>query len=253
MDLRGEIIQKIKNHVAKANIEGLFREPLVGFASAKDPDYLRIKEVVGDFHLYPTDILPEAETVIAFFIPFDERIVESNKAKKETSFEWAYCYIKTNALINEISEELVNWFEGKGIKGAMVRATHTYDAEKLVASWSHRSAAYIAGLGTFGINRLLISDVGCAGRYGSVVISEYIEPSQRPKVDKCIQLNGEKCLECIKNCPTHALGINKIDRHKCNDHLLKVDGSFPELETCDVCGKCSIGPCATIINNYYCL
>jgi len=33
-------------------------------------------------------------------------------------------------------------------------------------------------------------------------------------------------------------------RHSCYERLLAVDASFPDLATCDVCGKCAVGPCA---------
>ena len=71
MDLREEIINKIKFHVIESNDEKIFREPLVGFSSANDPCYLEIKEIVGKHHLYPTDILPDARSVISFFIPLN--------------------------------------------------------------------------------------------------------------------------------------------------------------------------------------
>ena len=246
MDLKEKIINRIKTYVNESNEEKIFKEPIIGFSSAQDPYYLKIKEIVGDHHIYPTEILPDAKTVISFFIPFENLIVESNRVSVDTSFEWADAYIKTNTLINKISDDLIKWHSEKNINAATVKATHTYDPEKLVSSWSHRSAAYIAGLGTFGINRLLITKVGCAGRYGSVIISESIQSTERPTQERCIQKQGGKCFECIKNCPTHALRVNDIDRHKCNNHLLKVDSRFPELSTCDVCGKCSLGPCAIL-------
>jgi len=246
MDLRNEIINRINSYVIEGNGENLFRKPLVGFSNAHDEYYKKIKEIVGGHHLYPWDILPMAKSVISFFIPFDNKIVESNRASEETSYEWAYAYIQANSLINSISNSLIEWLKEKDINAATVKATHTYDPINLVSAWSHRSAAYIAGLGTFGQNRLLITEVGCAGRYGSVIISEYIQPTKRQDIVRCLDKKGEKCLQCIRNCPTHALGINKLDRHRCNDHLLKVDASFPELSTCDVCGKCSVGPCAIL-------
>lgn len=36
-----------------------------------------------------------------------------------------------------------------------------------MSEWSHRHAAYIAGLGIFGINNMLITNKGCVGRIPS--------------------------------------------------------------------------------------
>jgi epoxyqueuosine reductase QueG len=136
----------------------------------------------------------------------------------------------------------------KGIKGATIKATHTFDEKTLAATWSHRSAAFISGLGRFGRNRMLITPVGCAGRYGSVIISEEIAPDLRPEEEFCLNLKDGKCLFCINNCPTKALTLEGIDRHRCHDHLLEVrtDFSLRELPGCDVCGKCVVGPCAIL-------
>jgi hypothetical protein len=55
--------------------------------------------------------------------------------------------------------------------------THNFNEEDLTAGWSHKSVAFVAGLGTFGVNRMLITPAGCAGRFGSMVISAEIPPT----------------------------------------------------------------------------
>lgn len=76
---------------------------------------------------------------------------------------------------------ITEWLEEKGIKTGSIKATHTYDEKMLITGWSHRSAAFIAGSGRFAVNRMLITPVGCTGRYGSVVISEEITPDSSPE------------------------------------------------------------------------
>jgi len=246
MDLRNEIVSMIKNEVLDLRKEELFREPLVGFASADDPLFFKLAEIVGPEHVHPKDILQSAKTVVSFFIPFSKRIVLDNRRSPEVSSEWANVYLNANAVINDISKKLIDKLAEKGIQGRTIKATHTYDEKTLKASWSHRSAAYIAGLGRFGLNRMLITKVGCAGRYGSVIISEEITPDQRPQEELCTFFINGQCGFCVNNCPTQALRVDGFDRHKCHAHLLEVSKGFSDLGFCDVCGKCAIGPCAIL-------
>jgi epoxyqueuosine reductase len=248
MTIRAQIESLIKNEVLESAHGEYFREALAGFASADDPLFSELKEIVGPHHIHPRDVLPEAKTVVSFFIPFSSNVVSSNRKSAEVAPEWGKSYVEANILINKISEKVIQMLAEKGIKGATIKATHTYDPKILKSAWSHRSAAFISGLGRFGRNRMLITPVGCAGRYGSVIISEEIAPDLRPEEEFCLNLKDGKCQFCINNCPTKALTLEGIDRHRCHDHLLEVrtDFSLRELPGCDVCGKCVVGPCAIL-------
>ncbi|MCL2549088.1 MAG: epoxyqueuosine reductase, partial [Symbiobacteriaceae bacterium] len=93
-----------------------------------------------------------------------------------------------------------------------------------------------------------ITPAGCAGRFGSVLLSQALAADERPDANKekepCAWFREGSCRFCITNCPTGALTEAGIDRHLCNDHLLKISEGFTDLGLCDVCGKCAIGPCA---------
>lgn len=247
MDLKKEVTLLIKNEVLNSKKIELFREPLIGFASANDPLFSQLKEIIGPHHILPEDILPEAKTVVSFFVPFSEHVVLSNRQNTNVSNEWAQTYLEANNLINGISEKLIKYLNEKGIKGETVHATHTYSEKTLSTAWSHRSAAFIAGLGRFGVNRMLITPVGCAGRYGSVIISEEISSDHRPEEELCMYLKSGQCGFCVKNCPTKALEVNRFDKHKCHNWLLEVTKGFSHLGFCDVCGKCVVGPCAILV------
>jgi epoxyqueuosine reductase QueG len=238
-----EIIRFIKNEINNNNHRLYFREPLVGFSSAEDELYNNIKEIVGKHHLYPRDILPEAKTVVSFFLPFSRELITGNRGEQVTE-EWALSYIDGNGLINDTCEKLVEELKKSDIKAATQKATHGYDKTILAAAWSHRSAAYVSGLGRFGKNRMLITNAGGAGRYGSVVISESLEPDKRPEVDYCLSFSGKACSYCLKICPVGAFTDDSFDRFKCEKRVEEVNDSFPHLERCSVCGKCVVGPCA---------
>jgi epoxyqueuosine reductase QueG len=162
--LKAELVRFVCGEVQNSEDRSFFREPLVGFASVADPLFLRLPEVVGQHHIQPQDLLPSALTVMAFFIPFAPGIVFANRGQT-VAREWAEAYVKTNALINSICEKTITLLSDKGIEANSVQATHTYDPETLLASWSHRSVGFVAGLGSFGLNRMLITPKGCAGRY----------------------------------------------------------------------------------------
>jgi len=205
-----------------------------------------LKEIVGPEHVHPTNILPEAKTVVAFFIPFAKKVVLSNRKSSAVAAEWARAYLEANKLIGRVSEQVIHMLSAEGVKAETIKATHTYDEKTLTTAWSHRSSAFIAGLGRFGVNRMLITPVGCAGRYGSVIISEEITPDQRPTEEFCTHLKNGKCLFCVRNCPTKALTVDGFDKHKCHRHLLEVGERLTDLGLCDVCGKCVVGPCAIL-------
>ena len=242
MDLAEKITNLVKEMAGSVETETRYREPLVGFASAHDHLFTQMKSVIGPYHLHPREMMPEAETVIAFFLPFAENIIRDNRLAKDVPESWAKAYVETNQLIAAIDDRLQAELEAEGIAVVYQRATHNFNEVDLTAAWSHKSAAFVAGLGTFGVNRLLITSAGCGGRYGSLVISAKIPPTPRPATENCRYYRGDGCLFCVKNCPTGALEVDKLDKQKCYRQLLDVAALFPGL--CDVCGKCNIGPCA---------
>lgn len=244
MNLAESIEEKIKGLVKQAKTKTQYREPLIGFASAEDPLFTQIKEVIGKHHAHPKELLSDAKTVVCFFIPFSKEVVKSNRANQEVSREWAVAYIETNALIASICETLREYLKQYGIDAYNEKATHNFNEVDLTSIWSHRSAAYVAGLGTFGVNQMLITPSGCAGRFGSIIISAEIPPTPRPETSNCKYLRDGTCLACVKNCPTGALKVQSLDKQKCYKHVLEVDKKFTDLGLTDVCGKCVVGPCA---------
>jgi epoxyqueuosine reductase QueG len=241
--IKQQIIDYIKNEVEENNPQQFFREPIVGFSSADDELYQNIKKIVGEHHLFPQEVLPGAKTVVSFFIPFTKKVVESNKGA-EVSDEWALSYIRCNHLISGICESLTEMLRKNGVKASGMKTLRGFDKENLRSEWSHRSAAYIAGLGAFGMHRLLISKKGAAGRYGSLIISEKIDPDVRPGKEYCVSRSGGDCDFCIKNCPLNALAADSFDRHNCYERVCAINDSFKNFGLCNVCGKCLTGPCA---------
>lgn len=143
MSLKEEIIEFIEKMVLESESKGFFRKPIVGFSSAKNPLYEQLKDIVGPEHLHPKDILPNAQSVVSFFIPFSESVINSNVKNTSVSREWGISYVEGNKLINLISEKLVVYLAKKNIEASTIKATHNFDEKTLKSAWSHRSAAYI--------------------------------------------------------------------------------------------------------------
>lgn len=232
----------LTERVANTNLP-FYRQPLTGYARADDEIFIQFKSVVGDSHLLPTDLLPGAKSVLAFFLPYTKEIISGNREGISASLQWAEAYDCTNKLIDNIFRELNEVLAGHGVKVAWLLPTYEFDKKRLVAQWSHKHVAYACGLGNFGQNHLLITSKGCAGRFGTAVLDVNLEPSLRSGIiQACWAEKG--CEYCRKNCPVQALHPSGFDRHKCYSRCLANDTLFPHLDCVEVCGKCSTGPCA---------
>ncbi|SFG70670.1 hypothetical protein SAMN05660649_02439 [Desulfotomaculum arcticum] len=185
MSLRELIDLQIKKSIPEFGIVSYYREPLVGFASASDHLFTQIKQVVGPQHMHPKEFLSGAKTVVAFFLPFSDIIINANRKASGVAREWAEAYIETNKLITKICGQVINLLEKEGYSALAEKPTHNFNEEDLTAGWSHKSVAFVAGLGTFGANRMLITKAGCAGRFGSIVTSAVIPPSSKPQEEYC--------------------------------------------------------------------
>lgn len=234
--------------MAEADTETHYRLPLVGFADAADPRFAQLREIVEPTHWLPSDLLPGARSAVAFFLPFAEDIVEANRAHpRHVAREWAVAYLETNALINEINQRLILALAQQGVRAAAQPATHNWDPVTLVSRWSHKSVAAIAGLGDFGLHHMLITDAGCAGRCGSLVVDATLEPTLVPGTSarqRCRYFHDGSCKVCVERCPTGALTETRLDKQRCYVWLQQVGDHFQGLGLADVCGKCATGPCA---------
>ncbi|MBM7624475.1 epoxyqueuosine reductase [Sporohalobacter salinus] len=245
-----ELIREIiEETVINSNTDTEYRQPLVGFANTDDKDFKRLKEIITSEYKLPTDILSNAKTVIAFFIPFAKEVIEANDNQTGCALEWAIAYDETNELISEICIRLQEELEEVGIKVGWQSATHNFDEERLISFWSHRSVAKICGLGDFGLNRMLITEQGSAGRYGSLVIDHYLTPSAKFTETPCLYYQDGSCGVCVERCPTEALTKEEFDRQLCYKFVLKNNEMFQKKlknfdGIFDVCGKCQIASCA---------
>ena len=249
MELTGLISDFINREVTQSSGVTAYQTPLVGFASAADPRFHEIQRIVEPTHFLPEEMLSGARTVVSFFLPFAAWVVEANAQDRySVAREWPLAYLETNALIGRITSGLIDLLAGHGIRAAAAPATHNYDQKDLICRWSHKSVAVIAGLGSFGLHRMVITDSGCAGRFGSLVMDADLQFTPPPVKERCLYFHDRSCWECITRCPVKALSMEgAIDKHLCNHRLLGLAKLVKDLdaeEVADACGKCAIGPCS---------
>ena len=249
-DLNESIMKCIAAFGAERGEPDMWGQPLTAVLAEDHPRIPELKQMVSYDHLLPEDLLPDAKSVVVFFIPFENRIIESNLKGEAASEEWAKAYVLTNELLGYINDEFEKKLNRYGFKAEKIKATHNFNEKTLMSRWSHRHLAWLAGLGTFGINNMLITSRGCCGRFGSFVTNASSLELGIPTIDftdseKCInKLNGS-CGLCRKKCKVAALEDRSFDRYKCYKVCMENAEKYNAFGLADVCGKCFVGlPCS---------
>lgn len=230
--------------------------PLLGFA---DADLSRLKTIVSPEHGLAGDVIEKPTVILAYFIPFCEEMARTNTKRGLASPQWARAYEETNAMFTELNRYLIRVLEEHGYRGAVSPEAGAFDREHLISNWSQRHIAYQAGLGTFGLNNMLITEKGCCGRISTVVTDLDVEPDAPLAEELCIYKRSGKCGLCADRCPSGALTREGYDRKKCfqvcqenakvyncyGNSYASHAGEAAENTGSEVCGKCVAGmPCA---------
>lgn len=243
------IREYVNNYKKDKSTESDWREPVIGFASADDPKFLELKNLISPSHALPTDFINDAKSVIVFFLPFQEEIIKSNIGNMESSKAWDIANIETNNLIIDINKYMHDEITEMGYTSTLLPPTYNYDAIKLISDWSHRHVGYIAGIGTFGINNMFITEKGCCGRMGSIVTNMPLIPTERKTQENCLYKYNGSCKKCVENCVVNAISIENgyplVNKKRCSDQIY--NGNIPEypIGLGDACGKCMCNvPCS---------
>lgn len=227
------------------DVKTKWREPVVAYADPKDKMFLQLKEIVSPSHALPQDFLEDVQTVVAYFVPLDEDIVKSNIHGVESSRQWAISYVETSNLIVDLNNSIKDELEKLGYNSINLAGSYNFDKNKLINDWSHKHVAYIAGLGKFGINHVLITNEGCCGYLGTFVTNLKIEPTERKDIEYCLYKSSNTCKKCIDRCVNGALKIDSFNRNKCFEACISNAKKYIDIGSCTVCGKCLVDlPCS---------
>lgn len=243
-----EVNRIILDFESREGIISRWKAPILGFAHAADPVFDQLKLVAFEDHINPEDILENAKTVVAYFLPFEDNISRSNIDGRFSSKQWAQAYIETNLLISEINDNLILFFKNRGYDAAKLPPESNMDYDKLKSIWSNRHVAYIAGVGKFGLNNMLITESGCCGRLGNIVTSLEITPTKRSEQENCLYKHNGSCSICVDRCVNEALFVDNFNRFKCFEMCQENEIIYKDLGLAEICGKCLVGlPCS--LNN----
>lgn len=156
------------------------------------------------------NIFPQTRSLISFVVALNRHAVQTrNKPIINYEAKWGL------DRLNDISFKIVRYLNDKGAASLSTVPAFPMDMTKWAGKiWdiSHKPIAVAAGLGTVGINRLVLHP-----KYGAFIIlgtiltnmdfRDFDKPLEK---DVCI-----RCFECVRNCPVQALSKDGIDFLRC--------------------------------------
>ena len=240
--------------------EPLWAAPLVGFSRGSDPLYREIKELVGPFYWEPLDIFSatfphipvsaEELAVIAWILPqTGETKGESRKDIRYPSRRWTRSKGPGEMVNVKLRKYLVSLLADAGFEAVAPQlsplwAPKVSERYGAASTWSERHAAFVSGLGTFGLCDGLITPAGKAMRCGSVVARLDVAPTARPYKDiheYCLFLTSGLCGKCMERCPAGAITREGHDKDKCRAYMGTVTSPYAkehygmDIEACGLC------------------
>jgi epoxyqueuosine reductase len=213
--------------------------PLVGVAGVERwDDPALAKDIPREF--FPHSIFPEARSVIVIGFPVQLPIIETSP-----SLWYRELYNTVNLLLDQYTYRLSLFLSERGHPSVFVPRDGYGGIEALkknpVSFFSHRHAAQLAGLGSFGVNNMLLTpQYGPRVRFGSVFTEAVLSADPLIKDELCL-----RCMRCVDCCPARALHegeypVNLTDKQACVAHSDELNRQG--ISPCGVCIKvCPVG------------
>ncbi len=219
--------------------EKIWEEPVIGFSRGDDLLYNRLKEDIGAFYWTPLEIyrktFPREKevtsdelTVISWVLPHTGQTKrEQRRRQKYPSESWVRARIFGEQFNDKLRCFVVDILSNRDHHAlapvlSPLWATRLSKRYGLASNWSERHAAFVSGLGTFGLCDGLITPVGKAIRSGSVIANISIESTPRPYHDHyeyCLFHTKAICGHCMERCPAGAITEKGHDKEKCNNYM----------------------------------
>jgi epoxyqueuosine reductase len=252
----------LKNEANEPAVDG----PLVGFSNGGDPLYAELQKDIGPPFMTPMDIFQKSFpgtdacanelVVLSCVLPKTRKTKDDNR--KETAYpseRWIRSKHFGVAFGAKLCAYMVETLNNAGYEAVAPMLTPFYSVGMskrygLASSWSERHAAYVSGLGTFGLCDGLITERGKAMQCFSVIARVPIPPTPRPYTDHhayCLSYARGTCGLCIKRCPAGAISERGHDKERCKEYCFGVGQPYARSHygIDDYgCGLCQTGvPC----------
>jgi ferredoxin len=251
------------NTLGNVENDRAFDSPLVGFSRGDDPLYRFFQQDIGSFYLTPLQIFRavypgvQAEagelSVISWVLPLTAVTKDGNAYETLKPTErWARGKLFGEKFNFALRRHVAETLSAAGYPALAPLATPQWkvcQSERygMSSNWSERHAAYVSGLGTFGLCDGLITARGKAMRCGSAVARIPLPATPRPYSgahDYCLHFSDGACGQCIRRCPVGAISAAGHDKAKCRAyiHQLTEEHIKPHFGfEVDVCGLCQTG------------
>lgn len=189
---------------------------------------------------FPQAIFPEAQSVIVIGLPIPLPVLETSP-----SIWYRELYTTVNILLDQFTYRLAGFLTREGYPSVPVPRDGYGSIGVLlknpVAFFSQRHAAFLAGLGNFGINNMILTpEFGPRVRFGSVLTAASLPPDPLRVDPFCI-----RCMRCVHLCPSFALAkedypAGTTDKYACASWSDQLHKRY--ISPCGICIKvCPVG------------
>jgi len=188
-------------------------------------------------------VYAEYPRAISIGIALFDTIVDQLPQRVERAVAVSYkhhCYDVINQRLDTIISRLSSELLDRGHQALPVPASKIVDDENLLAVFSNKMAAHLAGLGWIGKSCLLVTpEKGPRARWATVLTDAPLKATGESMDEQC-----GKCMQCVEICPANAFTGRafredepreaRFDVHKCEDYFTQME----EQGLLAVCGMC---------------
>ncbi|HRU30896.1 MAG TPA: epoxyqueuosine reductase [Methanoregulaceae archaeon] len=183
----------------------------------------------------PQDVMESARSVIVIGVAVPSGSIDHLPRGRA---EYTNTLMAGTATLRVIAFHLAREIEKKGYSATIVPTEGSEfgywyaDRETLMADISIKYAAFCAGLGSYGINHLLITDAyGPRVRMTAIITDAPLDKSGN-SFRPLLYEGCRDCMKCVEACPVTAFTADgMIDRHRCADYMFQTLGGLR-------CGLC---------------